>query len=79
MGLVESKRAQRLYEQVVKNRKNCSFEDLENLLLAVGFSERKTTGSHVFFKRGSLAISIPKRKPVKENYVEQVIALIDSG
>ncbi|MBC5828914.1 MAG: type II toxin-antitoxin system HicA family toxin [Candidatus Eremiobacteraeota bacterium] len=58
---------------------HCSFEDLENLLLAVGFSERRTTGSHIFFKRGTLAISIPKRKPVKENYVEQVIALIDSG
>ena len=57
MGLVESKRIQRLYEQVVAHRKNCSFEDLESLLLALGFTERKTSGSHVFFKRGRIAIS----------------------
>ena len=77
MGLVESKRVQRLYEQVVHTRKNCSFEDIERLLIALDFSERKTTGSHVIFKRGRIAISIPKRKPVKEHYVEQVITIVD--
>jgi len=73
---VQSKRVQRLYERVVSNRKNCSFDDLENLLLALGFHERKTSGSHVIFKRDRITISIPKRKAVKENYVEQVIAII---
>jgi predicted RNA binding protein YcfA (HicA-like mRNA interferase family) len=77
VGLEESKRVRRLYEQVVNNRKSCSFEDLERLLVALDFVERKTSGSHVFFKRGSLAISIPKRKPVKETYVEQALELIE--
>lgn len=76
MGLIETKRVSRLLEQVQKNRKNCDFEDLKRLLLALGFTERKTAGSHVIFKRGACTISIPKRKPVKENYVEQVEAIV---
>ncbi len=58
MGLVESKRIQRLYEQVLCTRKNCAYEDIENLLLALGFTERKTAGSHIIFKRGRIALSI---------------------
>jgi predicted RNA binding protein YcfA (HicA-like mRNA interferase family) len=77
MRVIESKRVRRLYQQVQRTRKNCAFEDLEALLLAVGFIERKTSGSHVFFKKGSLAISVPKRKPVKENYVEKALELVE--
>jgi hypothetical protein len=80
MGLVESKRAQRLYDQVVANRKNCRFEDLQALLLAVGFTERKPRGggSHYFYKLGPLSISIPRHKPVKTVYVERVLELLGS-
>ncbi len=74
MGLIESKRVQRLF---VSNQKNCPFEDLERLLVAVGFVVRKTSGSHVIFKRGALAISVPRRNPVKETYIKQALALID--
>ncbi len=76
MGMVESKRVQRLYDQVLRTRKNCTFEDLERLLLAVVFTERRASGSHRIFKLGRLAISIPQRRPVKENYVDQVLAII---
>lgn len=76
MGRVESKRVQRLYEQIVQNRKNCSFEELERLLLALDFTERAAKGSHVFSKRGRIAISIPKHKSVKEHYVEQILAIV---
>jgi predicted RNA binding protein YcfA (HicA-like mRNA interferase family) len=77
VGLIESKRVQRLYDRVLATRKNCAFEDLEALLLAVGFTGRKTSGSHIFFKKGSIAISVPKRKPVKETYVDQALALVE--
>lgn len=77
MGLVDAKRIQRLLANVTSNPKNCSFEDLEHLLVACGFSVRKRGGSHVIFKRGTITLSIPKRKPVKEVYVEQVLAAID--
>lgn len=74
--MAESKRVQRLYEQVVRTRKNCAFEDIERLLLAVGFTSRKGRGSHRIFKFGSTVITIPVRRPVKENYVEHVLALL---
>jgi predicted RNA binding protein YcfA (HicA-like mRNA interferase family) len=77
MGLVETKRVQRLYEQVVSTRKNCSYDDLEALLLAVGFTVRKASGSHRIFKNGSLVITVPERKPVKEVYVEHALDLIE--
>ena len=76
MGLVDSKRVQRLYDQVLSTRKNCAFEDLQRLLLAAGFIERKARGSHRIFKLGRVAISVPERRPVKENYVDQVIAIL---
>lgn len=75
IGIVE-KRLQRLYDQVAKNRKNCRYEDLERLLLAAGFRLRKTGGSHMIFKRGSSILSVPKRKPVKEHYVNEALSMI---
>jgi len=78
MGLVDSKRAQRLLETVLANRKNCRFEDLAALLEAVGFTQRTGKGSHAIFKRGTTTISVPRRKPVKEVYVEHVLALLDA-
>jgi predicted RNA binding protein YcfA (HicA-like mRNA interferase family) len=74
--MAESKLVQRLYEQVVRTRKNCAFEDIERLLLAAGFTERRGKGSHRIFKLGTITISIPERRPVKENYVEHVLALL---
>jgi predicted RNA binding protein YcfA (HicA-like mRNA interferase family) len=74
--MAESKRVQRLYDEVVRTRKNCAFEDIERLLLALGFTERRARGSHRIFKLGSTTITIPEHKPVKENYVEHVLALL---
>jgi predicted RNA binding protein YcfA (HicA-like mRNA interferase family) len=61
---------------VRRTRKNCSYDDLERLLLALGFTVRKTKGSHRIFSETEITISVPERKPVKENYVDAVLALI---
>jgi hypothetical protein len=81
MGLIDSKRAQRLYDQVAGNRKNCAYEDLERLLDAVGFIKRapRSGSSHVIFKRGPVTLSVPRRKPLKEHYVDEALRLIDEG
>jgi len=81
MGLIESKRAQRLYERVLATKRNCDFEDLRALLVAVGFDVRQPRrgGSHHVFKRGALAITVPRAKPVKRHYVEAVLELIDGA
>jgi predicted RNA binding protein YcfA (HicA-like mRNA interferase family) len=73
------KRLQRLFDQVVKNRKNCRYEDLERLLLAAGFTLRRARGSHIIFKHGSKILSVPKRRPVREHYVDEVISMIAEG
>ena len=77
MALADARRIQRLYDRVLATRKNCSYEDLKALLLAVGFTVRNGKGSHRAFKRGPVSISITERKPVKEIYVAQVIAIVD--
>jgi antitoxin HicB len=77
VGFVESKRVQRHLDRVLATRKNCSFDDIEALLLAVGFVARKTSGSHVIFKNGPHTISVPRRRPVKETYVEQTLELVN--
>ncbi len=79
MGLVDSKRIQRLQEQVERNRKNCSYDDLEALLVAVGFTVRRASGSHRIFKKGSVTISVPERRPVREVYVEHALNLVEQA
>lgn len=73
---IPSEYRQRPYEQILRTRKNCAFEDIERLLLALGFTERKASGSHRVFKLERIVISVPERRPVKENYVDQVIGIV---
>ncbi len=79
MGLAETKRLQRLYNQVARNRKNCPFNDVERLLLAAGFTLHKGSGSHAVFKCGQHTISVPRRNPVKENYVMAALEIVNRG
>jgi hypothetical protein len=70
-------RKNRLRAEVEKNPRNCSFEAIERLLKAYGYINRGGSGSHAVFRRaGSLPISVPRRKPVKEQYVKTVLAAI---
>jgi predicted RNA binding protein YcfA (HicA-like mRNA interferase family) len=78
MGVSESKRVKRHLDRVLATRKNCSFDNLKALLVAVGFTERKTSGSHVIFKLRTYTISVPRRNPVRETYVEQVLDIVDA-
>jgi predicted RNA binding protein YcfA (HicA-like mRNA interferase family) len=79
--MVDSKRAQRLYERVAVTRNNCSFTDLRALLEAVGFVARQPRrgGSHYTFKRGAITITVPRAKPVKRRYVEAVLELVEES
>ncbi len=71
-------RIRRLANRVVATKNDCAFADLAALLLALGFVQRQPGrgGSHYTFKRGSLRITVPRGKPVKRRYVEDVLALI---
>lgn len=78
MGLIDSRRVERLIERVRATRKNCDFADVERMLLSVGCTERRPGGSHNIFKcPGFKPISVPKHKPVKEHYVDKALRLVE--
>jgi predicted RNA binding protein YcfA (HicA-like mRNA interferase family) len=81
VGLVDSKRARRLFERVVATKNNCDFGDLRALLECLGFSVRQPGrgGSHYIFKLETVTITVPKAKPVKRRYVESILELIDES
>ncbi|HZO94197.1 MAG TPA: type II toxin-antitoxin system HicA family toxin [Candidatus Baltobacteraceae bacterium] len=84
MGLVDSKRTKRLYDAVLAHRKDCDFESIQRLLLALGFSERKTGGSHHTYTLRlpdgrTLRITVPKHRPVKKHYVNALIEMIEGA
>jgi len=62
-----------------QNPKNVRYDELESLLLKLGFVIRQGTGSHsVFILRGKPPLTIPKRKPfVSEVYVKLVLKFLD--
>jgi predicted RNA binding protein YcfA (HicA-like mRNA interferase family) len=81
MGVMETKRVQRLYRRVAANRKNCSFEDVAGLLRALGFTST-SRGSHYTFQRRAqgeetLRITVPRARPVNSVYIDQLLKLIE--
>ncbi len=56
-----------------------AFSDVERLLGAFGFSHRKGKGSHHFFWRGDLQISVATVHGtiVKRAYVRRIVALLN--
>jgi hypothetical protein len=66
-------------ERLRNNPKSVRFDDLDTLLLRLGFRKRQK-GSHAFYTRGGLRIGVPhphNQPYVLPVYVKQVIALLD--
>lgn len=62
-----------------QNPKNVRYDELESLLLHLGFIKRQSAGSHVVFTYpGEHPITVPITKPfLKPTYVRNVIRVID--
>jgi predicted RNA binding protein YcfA (HicA-like mRNA interferase family) len=73
-----SGRIDRRLARVRKVRKNCSFGDIERLLLALGFDERMSRGSHVIFSHRGVTVSVPRQRRVKRHYVEEVLEIAEA-
>ena len=73
-----SKREKALY-RLRNNPSNVRYEELEALLIYLGFTKRQEGTSHaIFLIKGCLPITIPIRKPfLKTVYVKNVIKAID--
>lgn len=72
------RRAKKL-ERFRQNPKNVRYEELEGVLLYLGFKKRRGGGSHaVFSYPGCEPLTIPIKKPfLKQAYVRQAIRAID--
>lgn len=72
------RRAKKL-ERFRQNPKNVRYEELEGVLLYLGFNKRRGGGSHaVFSYPGHKPITIPVNKPfLKSTYVKQILRAID--
>jgi len=70
--------AEKTLERMRRNPRDWRIEELESLAKRVGLAVRKPGGSHVIFfdpETGN-KLSVPARRPIKEPYIRQFLALI---
>lgn len=73
-------KAEKLLEKVRNNPKTVSFDDLDKLLIQLGFDCRapRSGSSHHIYVHGSFRLTVPYKRPhVKEVYVKQALHYID--
>ena len=73
---------EKLRKRIEQGPKHVRFEDLDKLLLAYGFEVRrpKRGGSHYYYSKGKIKISVPKRRPhVLPAYVRLALKAIDQA
>lgn len=77
----DESRRQKRRQKIAKNPKNVRFEDLRRLLEDYDFELKRTKGSHHSFvgyvDEEKTTIVIPYRRPLKEVYVNKVLAILD--
>ena len=66
-------------EKFRNNPRNVRFEELEALLMYLGFERKQESTSHVVFSiKGHLPITVPRKRPfLKQEYVKNAIQAID--
>jgi predicted RNA binding protein YcfA (HicA-like mRNA interferase family) len=70
----------KLIEQFLRDPPEVRFDDVQYLLEAFGFEEKRAKGSHHIFRNSDgLKITVPKKsgKMVKGVYVQQIIKLLN--
>jgi predicted RNA binding protein YcfA (HicA-like mRNA interferase family) len=64
--------------KIRQNPKHVRFEELENILLHLGFTQRQSKGSHRTFTLGRHIIRVPVNKPfLKPVYVKLALRVLD--
>jgi hypothetical protein len=62
--------------KLFQNPKNVDFDTLKGILNEFGYIEKqpkKGSSHYTFRKKGCYPLAVPKHKPIKENYVKDVI------
>ncbi len=73
---------EKLIEQLLRYPPEVRFDDVEYVLTAFGFVEKRSKGSHHTFRNAAgLKITVPKKggKMVKGVYVQQIVSLLNLG
>jgi hypothetical protein len=61
-----------------QNPKHVRFEEIEKILLRLGFTKRQDGTSHAVFTFGRHILNVPRRRPfVKPKYVELMLEVLD--
>ncbi|NSW92626.1 MAG: toxin HicA [Firmicutes bacterium] len=71
---------QKLLEKIKNNPQKIRFEEVDKLLLSIGFNKRQPRGgsSHFTYTLNDIIITIPYNKPyVKIKYIKDVIELLE--
>jgi predicted RNA binding protein YcfA (HicA-like mRNA interferase family) len=69
----------KLIEQLLRDPPEARFDDIQYLLEAFGFEEKRSKGSHHTFRsEAGLKITVPKKggKMVKAVYIRQIVTLL---
>lgn len=69
---------QNLYEKIKRNPKNVSFEDINTLMEAGGFTHRCKKSSHHIYTHPDLhgiedSVTIPFNRPILEVYIKKAL------
>lgn len=73
-------KAEKLLQKFRNNPKAVAFDDLDKVLLQLGFMRRqpKSGSSHYVYTYKAHRLTVPYKRPhVKEVYVKQVLELLD--
>ncbi len=70
-------KADKRIQKMRRNPKNVRFDDVDAVLLALGFQKRQR-GSHAIYTLNRWRITIPTRKPfILSVYVKELLVLLD--
>ena len=73
-------RKQKLLDKIKSNPQKIRFEEVDKILISIGFNKRQPRGgsSHFTYILEDMIITIPYNKPyVKVKYLKDVIELLD--
>jgi predicted RNA binding protein YcfA (HicA-like mRNA interferase family) len=69
---------EKLLAKLRRNPKNIRPEELEKLLLWLGFEKRAGKGSHTVYKMDEYRLTVPYKKPfLKSVYIKLALEIID--
>ncbi len=69
---------EKLLAKLRQNPKNIRPEELEGLLVWLGFEKQQGRGSHMVYKQGEYRLTVPYKKPfLKPIYIKLALEIID--